>query len=98
MVRIMLRDRPSPRRMERLMYYWLIGKDAGRRVIMGGYESYEAAEMDGFANFQEYEIIPLPTRDRGAAREMIRKHVLDETHNVDETFKRFKHIRREDSK
>ncbi len=84
---------PEPLRI----YYWIVGKDAGRRVIMGAYSSYDEADMDGYNNFKEYEVLPLNTRDRAAAREMIRKKVLDETHSIEETFRRFKHLRREDS-
>ena len=80
------------------IYYWIVGKDNGRRVIMGAYGSYDEADMDGYNNFKDYEVIPLNTRDRGAAREMIRKKVLDETHDFEETFRRFKHIRREGQK
>lgn len=76
-----------------VIYYWLLGRKAERRVIMGPYVSYEAADVDGYSNFgSEYEVIPLKTRDRAAAREEIRKKVLDETHDVEETFKRFRHI------
>jgi hypothetical protein len=77
------------------IYYWIVGKDAGRRIIMGAYGTYEEADMDGYNNFKDYEIIPLNTRDRSMAREMIRKKVLDETHDIEETFRRFKHLRRD---
>jgi hypothetical protein len=73
-------------------YYWVIGRDKARRVIMGAYRTYDEADRDGYANFQEYEVITLPTKDRTAAREMIRKRILDETHDVIETFRRFKHL------
>ena len=78
------------------IYYWVVGKDAGRRVIMGAYGTYDDADRDGYNTFKDYEVIPLNTRDRGMAREMIRKKVLDETHDIEETFRRFKHLGRND--
>lgn len=78
-------------------YYWVLGKENGRRVIVGAFRTSDEADQDGYKNFQDYEVIPLPTRDRTAAREMLRKRVLDETHSINEAFQRFRHVYTEDT-
>ncbi len=77
-------------------YYWILGRDGGKRVVMGAYNSYDDADVDGYSNFQEYEIIPLRTANRAEASRIIRKKVLDNTHSVEDTFQRFKHLDKED--
>lgn len=76
-------------------YYWVLGKDGGKRIIMGAYNHESDAESDSYQNFQNYEIIPLRTANRQEAARMIRKRVLDDTHNLEETFNRFKHMEKE---
>ncbi len=75
--------------------FWVLGKDGGKRVIMGAYSHESDAESDAYQNFQNYEVIQLRTSNRQEAARMIRKRVLDDTHSIEDTFQRFKHMEKE---
>jgi hypothetical protein len=84
-------------------YWWVWGKvarsDGGiRRVLRGPYmseeECWEAGNtLLGGGNF---ECVPLNTRDEAAASRIMRNKVAEETKDVEQTFRRFKHKFKED--
>ena len=76
-------------------YYWIWGKqiDAkGRDVILGWYRTYDEADKYAYSKIRgDYEIVPLKTRDREAATQIIRKMRLDKTDSIEQTLERFRH-------
>ncbi len=81
----------NPRRT----YYWIVGEsdETGRRMIYGyrNTES-EAKQVANRIRNAVCRVIPLDTRDDKEASRRIRAMVLDETGDIDESFKRFKHV------
>ena len=74
------------------VYWWVYGWHKNRRIVLGPYSSEDEAYEDGCAKISsDVKVIPLKTRDEQKASREIRARVLDETRNIDETFRRFRH-------
>jgi len=74
------------------VYWWVYGWHKNRRIILGPYSSEEEAYEDGYAKISsDVKAVPLRTRDEQKASREIRARVLDETRDIDETFRRFRH-------
>ncbi len=76
------------------VYFWIVGTSnkTGRRIIYGWKPSYEEAERVG-AGIQgaSIEVHLLHTRDETEAARLLRATVLEESHDIDEALRRFKH-------
>lgn len=82
----------QPRPPSAGIYYWIVGWHKNHRVILGSFVTEQEAYQEGYSKFQsDFKVIPLKTRDEAKASREIRAMVLDETRDVDETFKRFRH-------
>lgn len=87
-----LDKRPTLPKLSGTTYYWIWGRDCGRRVVWGPFESHhEATDKALMKLSSDFEIVPLRTRDQATASRILRSRVLDETGDFDETFKNFKH-------
>lgn len=73
-------------------YWWLWASDNGRHIVWGPYITQEEGYRRGYAKLHcPFEVVPLHTRDTNAASATLRSRLLDETGNIGESFKRFKH-------
>lgn len=88
----MVHDRDGDNRT----YYWVWANDAGRRIVWGPYSSCEEASRKGYSKLKcPFEVVPLKTRDEGAASRMLRSKLLDSSGSISESFQRFKHTGKE---
>jgi len=78
--------------LERGIFWWVYGLYNGRRIILGPFSSENEAYDEGYTKISsDIDVVGLHTRDEAKASREIRAKVLDETRDVSETFKRFRH-------
>ena len=74
------------------IYYWIVAQHQGRTLIIGPKITEEDANRMGFDKLDgNFDVVALPTRDRGKATSMIKARILDRTGDIDEATKRFRH-------
>jgi len=74
------------------MYYWIYGRYNGKLVILGCKSSEEEANQYGYEKLEfPFDVVGLPTKDRGRATSMIKARVLDKTANIDTALQRASH-------
>ena len=74
------------------MYYWIYGRYNGKLVILGCKSSEEEANQYGYEKLDfNFDVVGLPTKDRGRATSMIKARVLDKTANIDTALQRASH-------
>lgn len=84
--------KPHLLRLDLGIYYWIRGNYEGRRVILGPYLSEKEAYEAGYAQLaSDFDVVMLRTKDEAKASRLIRAMVLEETRNLGDTFKRFRH-------
>lgn len=74
-------------------WYWILfSKDGVHKALWGAYPTYEEADRKAVSKLNVlYEIIKLPTRDETTASRLVRSDVLNNTGNMETTFRRFSH-------
>lgn len=73
-------------------YYWVWGWDGNRRVIFGPFNTDNEANELGYQKLQtDYEVVRLNTRNEQEASRKLRFQVLDNTANLPEAMRRFRH-------
>ncbi len=90
-----LEHRQANEKPEVKTYYWILGvsDETGRRIIYGYKPSYQEAQLKASSiHNATTEIVALKTRDENSASRQLRALVLDETNDIDESFKKFKHV------
>jgi len=79
------------------VYFWIVGEssETGRRLIYGYKTSMEEAEKaKAKIHNATVTIYPLRTTDEDEVTRMMRAGVLEDTGDVDESYKRFRHTER----
>lgn len=75
--------------------YWIFAwsKVSGRPLVHGWYSTYDEAYKDGFVLIRdgEFEVVPLKTVDKTAARDACKAWRLRKANEVEEMFKRAKY-------
>jgi len=86
-------DGISPRALgHQQVYWWIWGVEHGRRIVWGPYESDSEAYAKGYSKLSgKFEVVPLRTRDTAEASRILRARLFEETGDIDETFKYFRH-------
>lgn len=85
---------PTEYRLPKLSgeYFYIAAKLNGRCVLLGPYDTEgEAYEVGSSKLNTAYEVIPLKTRDRGKATQIVRHRVLNESSNLALSLRRMKH-------
>lgn len=73
-------------------YYWIYGNHNGRLFVLGCKSSEEEANQFGYEKLEiPFDVIGLPTKDRGRATSMIKARVLDNTADIDYSLQRASH-------
>ena len=74
-------------------YYWIwFDRSEGHKGLWGAYSTYEEADRKAVSKLNTpFEIVKLRTRDEGEASRMLRSQLLNETGDVETSFKRFSH-------
>jgi hypothetical protein len=74
-------------------YYWVWATlENGRHIIWGAYNTYNDAENKAYSKLGgNFEVVPLKTRDESEASRILRAKYLEESGDVEDSFKRFKH-------
>jgi len=88
------RDMKKPRllHLDTGIYYWIKGEYMGRRVVLGPYLSEKEAYEVGYEQLStDFVVLQLKTKDETKASRLIRAMVLEETSNLGDTFRRFRH-------
>ena len=74
------------------IYYYILAINMGKRVLLGPYLTEEEANSVGYQKLDiSFEVIPLNTKSRSKATQMLKARVLDETANLEESLGRVKH-------
>jgi len=74
------------------IYFWIWAIENGRRILLGPFNSEDEAHRRGYSVLSvDFEVIPLKTRSVVMASRILRSRVADETKDMGQTFKRFKH-------
>lgn len=83
---------PEPLTMDTGIYWWVWGWDGNRRALFGPFASEKEGYDRGYEKLQtDFEVLALRTRNEVEASRQLRYRVLDETENVNEAFRRFRH-------
>ena len=74
-------------------YWYIVTKQDGRQVLLGSYNDAREAEEIAMEKINtDYEIIPLPTKNRAAATQMLRHKILrGNGGNLEDSLRRMKH-------
>jgi hypothetical protein len=74
-------------------YYYVTTVWQGKSVLLGPYSTEEKANEVGFSGKLSgtFEIISLPTRDRGKATQMLRARKLNTGSNLGQALQRVRH-------
>ncbi|MDG6912631.1 MAG: hypothetical protein JRN35_06060 [Nitrososphaerota archaeon] len=75
-------------------FYWIVSRRLrdGRLTIVGPKSSQTEAEQFGYEkNLEPFEVVPLHTRDRGAATSQIKARNLDLTGDLEQSIRRSSH-------
>jgi len=84
--------KPHLLRLDLGLYWWIRGEHRGRRVILGPFLDEKSAYEAGYEQLSsDFTVLMLRTKDEAKASRLIRAMVLEETRNLDNTFKRFRH-------
>ena len=71
-------------------YYWLLGTRLnGKRVFDARYNTFEDADKEGAMNYPTHEVFPLKTANPEIAKRMIKRILLDRSHDIEDAIKRF---------
>ncbi len=79
-------------------YFWIWAEsnESGRVIIYGCKNSYEEAQrFTNKLNNATCHITPLSTKDESSASQRIRAIILEESGDIDNSFKRFSHKKTE---
>ena len=73
-------------------YYWILANVNGKTVILGAFNTEEEANRVGFEKIEgNFEVIPLSTKDTGAASRILKYRKFNQTSQLEEALKRAKH-------
>ncbi len=79
-------------------YYWNYAIYQGRLLIDGWYPLEQEATQFGYKNIPvAFETIPLNTKDRNRATQVIKRRVWEQTGDIDQALRRAKHPRNNDA-
>lgn len=79
----------------RRSYWWIIAKDGERTVLAGPKESLEDANALGYSMGCFFEVMELPTRDRGRAAQIVKAMRLERGEGLDKSMQKLRHERME---
>ena len=74
-------------------WWYIVTKSNGRMVLLGPYNDQPEAESVAVEKINTaYETVPMPTRDRAKATQMLRHKILrGDGGNLDDSLRRMKH-------
>ena len=74
-------------------WFYIVTKQNGRMVLLGGYDTPQEAEEIATEKLNTaYEVVPMPTRDRAKATQMLRHKMLrGNGGNLEDSLRRMKH-------
>ena len=74
------------------MYFYIWASDQGRNVLLGPYDTREEANRAAWQQLNCYfEIVELPTRDRGRATQIMKAQKLERTQDLSQSLDRVNH-------
>ena len=75
------------------MYFYIWAEEEGRNVLLGPYDSREEANRAAWQQLNcHFEIVELPSRDRGRATQIMKAKKLEKTQNLSQSLERVQHI------
>lgn len=73
-------------------YYWIVGNYNDRLIIIGAYGTTDEAYRMGYEKLDcPFDVVELPTKDKGKATGILKARRLEQTSNLDLALKRAKH-------
>ena len=73
-------------------YYWNYAIYQGKLLIDGCYNNEQEAMQFGYKNIPvAFETVPLNTKDRSKATQVIKRRVWEQTGDIDQALKRARH-------
>lgn len=73
-------------------WYWILATQGGRRVLLGPKSTEQEAYQLGYERLPEnFEVVPLPTRDRAKATSMLKARGFEKGDTLEDSLKRYRH-------
>jgi len=72
-----------------LEYYWVYGDFAGRKIVLGPFQSEAQGNEEAYRAFDgAFEVVPLPTRDKSKAVGLLKGRRVHETGDIGRSIQR----------